>query len=245
MRDVGFASFGFALGIIATIVTFRIKANWWRWTKRLSADIIIEKDPAVYLSTGLPDWVAFEVFIPSRAAEDVKDDPPQSGRHAYRWAWGMGGWPARSHHVQITVVAREDSTILIEGIEGELVGRSRLPGGLHAIRAVGGADAQMRHVRLHMVEEPPIPAWINELGDTQTGPFKFNVTKGDPERFEIIADLEGLGDALVEWRVVLHLVANGRKIRKVVDDEGKPFQAVSLTSGANRQVWLWDHWEQG
>ena len=239
---VGFGV-GVLTGALGTVVAARITANWWRLTGRPPADVVVGSDPAVYLSgSGLPDWVSFEVFVPGISIEDVEDDPPATGRHAYRWAAAKGGWPAQEHHLQVTIVAREDATILVEGLEAVIVNREDLPPGIDAVRAVGGAEGNVRHVLLSMVEVPPLVSWIDDDGNL-TKRFKFDVTKGDPERFEIVADVRGLEGSLVEWRAVLHLIAEGRKFAVTVDDSGRPFRTASVPPG-DRYVWVEDRWHR-
>lgn len=211
----------FILGVLA--------AKWrrvWRWIRRLDpVQVHAETDPEI-IYANQRNWVTFPQFVP--LAEADLPAPPKKTLALGRWAKDLGGLPAWSFELQVTITAWDDLNVVVDALRVEARPRA-LPGGVVVLIAVGGASLVPRQldVRLSTLGCSVTPRAAGSY-EPSNG-IAMNLKAGDTERFSLYVQEQDYGDEDVdayEWTALLDLlVANKRKTIKI-DDNGKPFVLV-------------------
>lgn len=205
---------------------------------RSDARLAVEADPKVF-QRGAPDWTDYSYVIPLDM--DQVPPPPEGlcrGRRA--WAYGLGGADAVYTVAQVTVRGQARGTVLIDGIEVDMLERRRPIRGTWARCPVGGADASPRMVQINLDRDPARVQYFEEGGDP-VEELSFTLMPGEVEFFQIWAWTQ---DCYCEWRLKLLLVDGGERREVLVDDNGEPFR----TTASNRAVsaaWgqaAWEPW---
>lgn len=230
----------FLLGVVGGVVATRLATNWGRLARSLPLDVFVEDDPAVFLA-GEPNWDFFEYVFPGMDLDTVGRPPSDVAREWYRWASDRGGVPANEQRIQVTLIPRDSTTVLVEALVPEVVSSSTAESGTHVACPVGGADGVVRHIEIDFRERPPSTSFRAAGEGEEVKPFKFTIGSGDAERFELHAQVSP-GDS-VEWRAHLHLIANGRRHIKTIDNQGRPFK-LSGTDRASSYWWTGARWEE-
>ncbi|MBW0090649.1 hypothetical protein I4I73_17460 [Pseudonocardia sp. KRD-184] len=201
-----------------------------RSRRRWSSPVLIhvERDPAIIWHDA-PDWVGFQVYVddPTRFA-----GPTPSERTKWlRWMKARNAVDAYTTPLQVTIQARTEAAVVIEGL---LLKRHRsvpLSSGAILVRApAGGADLEPRRFEVHLDRELVDVDWLLSTGNPGRPP-SLVLAAGDIERFHIWATTSHDSEDAVrhEWTVELLLLVEGKRQTEVIDDDGKPF--VTVTPG--------------
>jgi hypothetical protein len=210
----------FVLGILAAN-----SRRLWRWIRRQGpVQIHVESDPEIIYANAR-NWVTFPQFVP--LAEADLPAPPQKTLALGRWAKDLGGLPAWSAELQVTITAWQDLTV-VDALRVEARPRA-IPEGVVVVVAVGGASLVPRQldVRLSTLACSVIPRSAGSY--EESAGIAMELKGGETQRFSLcVTELE-YGDEEIEayeWTALLDLlVANKRKTIKI-DDNGKPFVLV-------------------
>lgn len=194
----------------------RAARTMWRDSPLL---VHVERDPAV-IWAGAPGWVPLASYF-----RDVLllSDPPAGGRLEWlSWVKENGGVDAGLTHLSITLQAKVDVAVVVEGL---LVRNRTRPvtDGVVVDRPAGGADLLPRHFEVYLDWGPePVVTYVKDGGEASGVPC-MKIPAGDVERFQIWAQA---GQGWHEWTVELLLLVEGRRVVYRIDNNGSPFTTV-------------------
>ncbi len=238
MSEIILLFVGAVLGTLGALIV----QHWGRIAGRLGLDILIEIDPAVFLAGG-PNWDGFTYIVPDTTVDGVGDPPQEVCREWFQWARSRGAVTASEQRIQVILVPRGGATVLIEALVPEVVAARPGLKGTQVVCSTGGANGSLRHIEIDLRDTltPYVNLWDDMGEGVSKKPFKFTIGSGDAERFEIHARVGA--DSCVEWRATIHLISNGRRYSRSIDDNGQPFH-ISGTARTTGYVWSQSRWKQ-
>jgi hypothetical protein len=185
----------------------------------------IERDPSI-IWLDAPDWVGFSVYMddPMR----LQGAPPADRAEWLNWAKRQNCVDAYVTPLKITLQARSEAAVVIEGVRLRRHRSKPIESGMILSRPVGGAELQPRRFEVNLDPSLVDVDWIDG-GDEPTHPPSFVLAAGDVERFHIWGRTDPLIEESVwhEWSIELLLLVEGNRRVFSFDDIGKPFVTVS------------------
>ncbi|OBI29832.1 hypothetical protein [Mycolicibacter sinensis] len=228
----------FALGYVA--------ARWrrvWRWMRRQDPlQIHVETDPEI-IYANMPDWITFPQFVPVDSAEIPP--PPRNTLAMSAWAKQLGGAPAHSVDLQVTLKAWDDLEVIVDMFRVEARGRD-LPPGSVVVQPVGGASIQRAELDVELstfaCTVTPRKAGSAEPFDG----FAFQLKPGEVQRFLLHVHAPYGGSEPVdayEWKGLLDLLIQNKRRTVEINDNGGPF--VLVNAHRYRELWWMDgQWKE-
>lgn len=227
--------------VVSPVVTFVLgyaAARWrrvWRWMSRQDPlQIHVETDPEI-IYANMPDWITFPQFIPLDSA--AIPPPPKNTLAMSAWAKQLGGLPAQSVDLQITIRAWDDLEVIVDTFRVKARGRD-LPPGTVVVQPVGGASIQRAQLDVELstfaCTVVPRKAGSAEPFDG----FAFHLKPGDVQRFLLHVHTPYDGSESVdayEWNGLLDLLIENKRRTIEINDNGEPFVLVN----AHRYRDLW------
>lgn len=188
--------------------------------------VAVERDPAI-IWAGTPDWVGFSVYVDDPQRFGGSDVPP--GRDEWlAWARSLNAVDAITTPLKVTIQARTEAAVLIEAVR--VIGHRQVPlkNGMILTRGTGGADLEPRRFEIDFDwGQEPVVTWTKPGGESG-GPPAMKLSAGDVEQFHVWAKATQYGDAVWhEWNIELHLLVEGKKVVRRIDNGGSPFVTVS------------------
>lgn len=183
--------------------------------------VYIESDPEVIFANA-PDWECFTRWLPD--ARDLALTGLPEGRWDWlRWVKDRGGQDAQTSKLGVTLQAKTEAAVIVDAVRVNVSRKDTPAGGIVLTRSVGGADLTELFITIYLdagSEDPQNPLmWLG--GDGM--PKSRVLAAGDVERFQIIAEAKS---GWFEWTLELHLLVEGRRVIRKVDDGGRPFVTV-------------------
>jgi len=212
------AAIGTTLGAVLRPATARLERaarTMWRDTPLL---VHVERDPAI-IWAGAPDWIPFAVYFRNILATPA---PPCGRIEWLNWARMNGGVDAVVTQLSITLQAKVDVAVVVEGLQVRNRSRPVLDG-VVVTRPTGGADLTPRHFRVDLDWGPEPLVTYEEVGGDPSEVPCMKIAAGDVERFQIWAEAR---QGWHEWTVELLLLVEGRRVVYRIDDYGSPFTTV-------------------
>jgi len=185
--------------------------------------------------------MSFSYFIPGELPSDA---PPEDGRDWGRWAKSHGGYDLWLTMVKVTVVAKTDTTVVIET---PIVTQktSAVPKGVGVLKpAPGGADITPRRYDIDLASGTHPWIMFMEGGEAIASEPRpapsFSLKAGEVEQLHIWAKAED--DQLHAWSMHIPLLIDGRRVTIPVDDHGG-FKTVGRDQPHETKAMPGDRWE--
>ncbi len=198
----------------------------WRWARRKDlVQIHVESDPEIIYANAR-NWVTFPQFVPLR--EEDLPELPKKTLALGRWAKNLGGLPAWTDELQVTITAWDDLTVVVDALRVEARPRA-IPDGVIVLIAVGGASLVPRQldVRLSTLGSTVTPRSAGSYEESDG--IAMELKGGDTQRFSLCVQQLEYGDDDVEayeWTALLDLLVANKRRTITIDDKGKPFVLV-------------------
>ncbi len=193
----------------------RLARSVWRESPLL---VHVEQDPAI-IWVGTPDWVPFSVYF----REVLHLPPPPDDRTEWlAWAKRQGGKDVFVTQLSVTMQAKTDVAVVVEGVRAK--SRTRpVTEGYVVTRPTGGAGLSPRHFSVDLDWGPdPVVTFYGDGGEPAPVPT-MRIAAGDIERFQIWAEAsQGWHD----WSLELLLLVEGRRMTVPINNNGAPFTTV-------------------
>lgn len=180
--------------------------------------IHVERDPSM-IWAGAPDWMPFSVYFPNVLR---LPDPPAGRDEWLAWARRHGGVDASLTQLSVTLQAKVDAAVVIEGLKVRNDTRP-VEQGIVLVRTTGGADLMPRQFRVDLDWESAAVVTFEDQGGNPANTPRMKIAAGDIERFHIWASAE---QGWHDWTVELLLLVEGRRVVVPIDNEGAPFTTV-------------------
>lgn len=199
-------------------------------------DAYVERDPEI-IWAGCPPWVAANFWFPTLPPSD----PPDDCRSWWEWARRYNGRDAQQTTLKITVQARQDASLIIEGVRLRHAHTQPVPeNGIVAVCPVGGASLSPRRIEINLDwNGVGSMSWL-EGDEYLTGPPVLTLAPGEIEQFHVWAKST---NGYHEWELELLMLLNGRRLTQVINDNGKPFVTVG-TAGQLMTMRSGDSWSE-
>lgn len=196
--------------------------------------ISMETNPARVYPVGSPNWQTYG-FVSRTGAADLATPPSILCRNWPRWARREGYVDADQTRLFIYLQGKANTAVAINGLEVRVVRRGRPVAGTYGWCPGGGAAASPRLIDVDLDAEPPRVRY-GQPGDDF--PFRrrllFTLTGPETEVLQLVAHTRRCD---CEWRAVIHMRVNGKRIEGVVEDQGKPFRTAASARSTHLQ---WD-----
>jgi hypothetical protein len=200
-------------------------------------DVFIELDPAVYLEDEEFIWFGAErvPFLFPGPLGAVGPAPEGSNcRPWYSWSREHGGIDGELTMFELILEGKSDSTVVVDGIEVEIVQESAPLRGLATIcQQFGGAEIDPRRVGIDLDRDPPQIDFYPD-GQEPESSFALQLANGEVEILEVWATTS---DCDCLWRLRLNYAVGGERHTLLIDADGEPFRTSGI---ANSEVWQWD-----
>lgn len=198
----------------------------------------VETDPSI-IWAGAPPWIGAELLVPPDANVSA---PPSHCPDWRRWARALGGVDGNATQLRLTVTARRDILVVVDGLRVRVHRRSPVPAWRSITCGVGGADITPRRAEIHLSDfNPPTVAWVDDGGDPVASPT-FSLSGSDAEMLYIWALV---GDEWVEWTAELLVLVDGQRKVVEISDRGQPFKTSGSAGAASHHMWVsgGDQWD--
>ncbi len=204
---------GAVVGAVGSGIVAPFLAPWGRKAGRAGqlisgenpVDVVIDTDQAV-IWAGAPPWVGFSYYFPSGLPTG---NPPETGFDWSEWAYKNRGIDVSITMFQLTVQARQNSTVVLDAPIVRILDRAPVDEGEVGTYGAGGADLNPRHFKVELdLFDPPVVEYLDEGFQTVRNPA-FKLSAGDVERFQVWA--YATGSDLIEWTLELPLIVNGKR----------------------------------
>jgi hypothetical protein len=236
-----------ALILLGAVIGFAVHEGLGRGVRRLDRRratndplvVHVETDPSIVWA-GMPPWIGAGFLVPVEADISL---PPAHCPEWWTWARARSGVDESVTQVRITMTARRDIVVVVDGLRVKVSARRAVPPWRRIICPVGGADITPRRAEVRLSDfDPPMVLWVDEAGDAISAPA-FTLSGSDAEMIHLWAHV---GDhEWVEWTAELLVLVDGR--RRVIDvsDNGRPFVTSGSDGIAADHVWdsSSDRWE--
>ncbi|MFD4636873.1 hypothetical protein ACFWN2_06130 [Lentzea sp. NPDC058436] len=220
------AVLGLLVGLPVGALLRPLVATWERRARKGWNDdpvlVHVERDRSI-IWAGHPDWVGDSVYVENRLR--LKGTPPADRDGWARWVRSQGAVDAKRTHFQIRLQAKVEALVWIESVNVEVHSRRPVKHGAVLVRGVGGASVTPRQFRIELdpTATSQTVAWL-DAGGQPGSPPSLKMPAGDGEVFYVWA--EARETVRFEWTIVLNLLVEGRRVRRVIDDDGSPFVTV-------------------
>lgn len=195
----------------------RLSRRIWRESPLI---VHVERDPAIIWSSAM-DWVPFSMYF--RELPDLSR-APLNRTDWLKWSKRQGGKDAVVTQISVTLQAKTDVAVVIEGVSARSTSRE-IEDGYVLTRSVGGADLSPRHFEINLDwGDEPVVTYLED-GHLLGEPRSLVLAAGDVERFQIWATTES---GWHDWSIELQLLAEGRRLTVPINDNGKPFTTVGI-----------------
>lgn len=138
---------------------------------------------------------------------------------------------ATGDRVEVTIEGPKEKVVILESLEPNVTKRSKLGETMYVGDQCGGGLPE-RFFKSNLDDPKPefSLAHVDDNGEEVTEPidFPYKISSAEPEKFV----LTGQTKASVEWTATLHWIADGKKGKTEISDNGSPFVSFSLMSAS-------------
>lgn len=207
-------------------------------TEAAGVEVHVETDPSI-IWAGMPPWIGAGFLVPLEA--DVSS-PPGHYPDWRTWARSVGGVDETLTQLRVTLTARKDLLVVVDGVRVRVHARKHVPPWRSITCGVGGADVSPRRAEVQLSGfNPPTFSWVDESGDVIAAPT-FSVSGSEAEMLHIWAYVE---DEWVEWTAELLVLVDGRRQTIDINDRGRPFVTTGSQGALSHHMWAsgGDRWD--
>lgn len=232
VAELGLVLVGAAVGFMVNEALGRgIRAIDRRRARRDPLVVHVETDPSI-IWAGMPPWIGAGFLVPPDA--DVSS-PPSHCPDWRKWAKARGGVDAALTQIRVTLTARAELIVVVDGVRVRVLRRAAVPPWRAITCGVGGADITPKRAEVHLSGfDPPTFSWIDEGGDVTPSPT-LSLSSSDVEMIHIWAYV---GDEWVEWTAELLVLVDGQRHVIEISDDGKPFTTTGSEGAASDHMWV-------
>jgi len=224
---------GYGLGL-ATPYGRRI----WRWvTRKPDLRMYVEQDPSIIFANSPENWIGSATFVPI-IKDELPSDNPKTNFAIREWAMGLGGIPAGSHEIEVTLTAWEKLDVVVDAMKVEARAWT-VPDGVILTYPVGGASIEKRRLQVELATFGPAAKYVDPRGDSDSQNFSFHLTGGEVAKIHLGVTAAPWADETIagyEWTAKLFLLVNNKRRTLTLDDNGNPFRFVR--AGAH-PMYMW------
>lgn len=226
----------FAAGVVAAEVGhYYLPRILQRLTPPSALDVVVVSDPRDFL-TG-PDWDYFG-FVLQGPHADVGAPPERPCRNWWRWGRDLGAADAGRTEFELVLVGRQDASVVVQGLEIEVLRRAEAAGRQVLACPVGGPEGTPRHLRVRLDWPEGETSFVAAGGEDETSNLYLHVAKGQVEKLRVRAETSF---DYVEWTGSLVAIVNGTVKRIPIECDGKPFRTCAA-QGLDHWVWADGAW---
>lgn len=200
-------------------------------------DVVVSTDPSVF-EAGEPLWTPYFYYLPISAEELGR--PPEDCRARRSWAFDRGGADADETRLTVTLLGQRSAEVSIRNLRVEVLSRKPLDDGVVAACPVGGASKETHGfaVDLGTARRSATVTFTDpRTGDSSR--VRLTLAEGESEELDVLALTMVQG--VVEWRLLLDIVADGELRTIAIDDDGEPFRTAG-TGGLPMFRWTEKQW---
>jgi hypothetical protein len=185
---------------------------------------------------GMPPWIGAGFLVPPDA--DLSS-PPVCCPDWRNWAQERGGVDEALTQVRVTLTARTDLRVVVDGLRVHVRSRQGVPAWRAITCPVGGADISPRRAEIRLSDfDPPTVTWLDDGGDPVPAPT-FSLGAGEVEMLHLWAYV---GDEWVEWTAELLALVDGDRRHVEITDGARPFITAGSAGTASQHAWY--SWER-
>jgi hypothetical protein len=229
---------GAVIGFVINEVLARGVRNLDRRRARGDPLIVhVETDPSV-IWAGMPPWIGAGFLVPPDA--DVSS-PPVHCPEWRTWVQARGGVDEASTQLRVTLTARTDLLVVVDGLRVRVWKRQPVPPWRAISCAVGGADISPRRAEIQLSGfDPPTFSWYDPDDPIQAPTFSLSASEA-----EMLHVWAHVADEWVEWTAELLVLVEGHRRTVEISDKGRPFVTSGAAGAASRHIWAsgGDRWE--
>jgi hypothetical protein len=204
MTEVALILVGAVIGFVVDEAFGRgVRAIERRRARRDPLIVHVETDPSI-IWAGMPPWIGAHFLVPPDA--DLST-PPSHCPEWRTWAKARGGVDEAVTQIRVTLTARKDLVVVVDGLRIRVHERRPAPAWRSITCAVGGADITSRRAEVQLSGfDPPTFSWVDESGDATEQPT-FSLSGSEAEMLHIWAYTD---DEWVEWTAELLVLVDGQ-----------------------------------
>jgi hypothetical protein len=227
--------------LIGAVVTRAVDWGFQR-NRRLRAMksplvVHVETDPAI-IWAGAPPWVGAGFLVPPNA--DVSLPPTQHCPGWRTWIRNLGGVDESITQVRVTLSAKEDLNVVVDGLRAHVHSRKPVPPWRHVICAVGGADITPKRAEIALDDfAQPVIQWLNEGCEAVSAPT-FSLSGSESEMLQFWARSRS---EWIEWTAELFLIVDGQRKVIPIDDTGDRFITTGAEGATSQHMWAAGSWQ--
>jgi hypothetical protein len=161
--------------------------------------------------------------------------PPSHCPEWRTWAHARGGVDERLTQLRVTLTARHDLVVVVDGLRVRVRNKQDVPRWRAITCAVGGADISPRRadIRLSDFAQPTV-SWLDDAG-SPIGMPTFSLSESEAEMIHVWAHV---GEEWVEWAAELLVLVNGHRQTIEISDAGRPFITTGSASAVSSHMWI-------
>jgi hypothetical protein len=243
VAEIGFFALGALIGAVIGFVINELLGRGVggldrRRARRDPLMVHIETDPSI-IWAGMPPWIGARFLVPHDA--DVSSPPIQCPEWRM-WAHGRGGVDATLTQLRVTLTARQDLLVVVDGLRVHVRRRNPVPPWRAITCGVGGADIEPRRAEIRLSDfDRPTFTWLDQGGENDQAPT-FSLSESEAEMIHIWAYA---GDEWVEWAAELLVIVDGHRRTVEISDGGRPFVTTGSAGAASEHLWIsgGDRWD--
>jgi hypothetical protein len=243
MKFILSAIIGALITLVITALTYPLAGRLERVSRRLwhvkPFDVHTETNPSI-IWAGYPPWVGATVWLPIIPSEP----PPLACPDWHAWARQRAGFDGELSVLKVTIQARKDVSILIEGVnvrQNEPKKPEQIGGYILRCPAPGGASIAPHRIEasLDWGGGTGTSTWLDQSGQP-IQPKQLTLSSGEFEQFQIWVTTE---EGWHEWWLELILLSEGRNmVFPICAQDNRPFITVGRRELLER-IWSNGQWE--
>jgi hypothetical protein len=170
--------------------------------------------------------------------------PPPEGACSLRheWAHTNGGQDLGATVAEFTV-ASQTATVVAESAELDVVEASPADAGdVLGCHTGDIIEGRLLKIDLHR-GSMEFEYWQPDGGNVKNAPFGLLIKPGEAEKVQVWAKCGGVNETCQQtyrWRLKLNLLVDGKRVEKVVDNEGDPFVTAGASAIGRDVYYAWN-----
>lgn len=235
-----FSTWGPPIGSV--IVGWLLGVGTERWVhitrflrRKPPIQIHVEEDVRTIFAGAPPNWVAAPAYLRQLPPEDPTPREAEA-KELFQWCVTHGGVSAQWQYLEVTLVAWQTTTVVVQAFRVEATPVSLPAPGVSVVNPVGGASIERRRIDVELASWAPSTRYT-EVGGSPASRFSFALTEGEVAQLGIWARIRDGDDAeAFDWHGYLDLLVGGKRKTCRVPERGE-FRLVNRSS---RPEYTWN-----
>ncbi len=199
---------GYALGL----ATPPASTAWRKIRRKPDLRLYIEQDPSVIFADAPENWISAPTFVP-RPFEELPAGNPTTNYALREWAMDLGGIPADTHEIELTLTAWQKLDVVIDAMIVD-VREFPVPDGVVLAYAVGGAAIERRRLNVQLATFAPAVRQVHPHNQSGSEAFSFKLSGGETAKIHVSATAASWADSQqsgYEWTANLLLLVDNKQ----------------------------------